>query len=612
MNRRYQIGAEATKEGVSFRVWAPLASELAVVIENHSPVPMLAEENGYFSAVVPWAIPGNRYQFMLDRSSSLLPDPASRYQPDGPFGSSQIVDSNDYAWNDKDWKGVPPKKRIVYEMHIGTFTREGTFSSAIHELPKLAALGITLIEVMPIAEFPGRFGWGYDGVNLWAPSHLYGTPDDVRRFVDAAHAEGMGVLLDVVYNHLGPYGNFLPRFSACYFTDTYKSDWGSSLNFDGPGCEPVREFFSENAAYWIDEFHFDGLRFDATQSIYDASETHALALFARRARQAAPNRELFLVAENETQDARIARRTDQGGYGIDALWNDDFHHSARVALTAKREAYYTDTLGSPQEFISVARWGYLYQGQRYSWQNKNRGSPAFDLGAEAFVAYLENHDQIANSARGARLHQLTDGGRYRALTAFLLLTPSVPMLFQGQEFGSTKPFLYFADHPPDVASAIREGRRAFLAQFSSLASEASQTQIADPGSISTFERCKLDLTERDMHVEHVRLYSDLIRLRQTDPAFQMQRSQNVAGAVLGPNAFVLRYFCPENDRLLVVNLGAHLSLPQIPEPLLAPPLRGRWTTLWSSDDPIYGGHGSAELEGDAGWVVPGHSAVVLG
>ena len=343
--------------------------------------------------------------------------------------------------------------RCVYEMHIGTFTREGTWAAAMAELPALADLGVTVVEMMPVADFAGQFGWGYDGVDLYAPTRLYGRPDDLRGFVDRAHALGLGVILDVVYNHLGPDGNYLSDFSPDYFTDRYTNDWGRAINFEGP--PEARAFFVENAGYWIDEYHFDGLRLDATQDIRDASPVHVLADITRRVRAAAGGRRAYVVAENEPQDTRLVRDPSRGGYGLDALWNDDYHHSAAVSLTGRREAYYTDYKGSVQEFISCAKYGYIYQGQWYRWQEKRRGTPGLDLPLHTFVAYIENHDQVANSAFGRRLHQISSPPRYRAITALTLLGPSTPMLFQGQEFASTSPFLYFADHREELQGPIR-------------------------------------------------------------------------------------------------------------------------------------------------------------
>ena len=611
------IGAEATPEGVRFRVWAPIRKRVEVVFEEAAeewPVEfdLTPEEDGYFSGLVPQAGAGALYRYRLDGGDA-FPDPASRFQPQGPHGPSQVVDPSGFEWTDRDWKGIGRDGQVIYEMHVGTFTPEGTWEAAARELPELAELGITVIEVMPVAEFPGRFGWGYDGVDLFAPYHLYGAPDDFRRFVDRAHAAGIGVILDVVYNHLGPDGNYLKQFSGTYFTDRYKNDWGQAINFDGEGSGPVRDFFLANAGYWIAEFHLDGLRLDATQDVKDASEDHILAAVVRRAREAAGDRPIFTVAENEPQETRLVRPPEEGGYGIDALWNDDFHHSAMVALTGRNEAYYRDYKGCPQEMISLAKHGYLYQGQRYSWQEQRRGTSGLGLPAAAFVSFLQNHDQVANSARGERCYKLASPGRYRALTALTLLGPGTPMLFQGQEFCSSSPFLYFADHEPELAAAVRNGRLEFLSQFPSLALPETQAGVADPESPETFQRCKLDLSERERHAACYALHRDLLRLRRENPVLGAQGKGGLDGAVLGPEAFVIRFF-GENagDLLLLVNLGTDLELEPIPEPLLAPLTGFLWEMLWSSEDPRYGGTGAPPPEDEEGcWRLPGQAAVVM-
>jgi len=587
-NRRRVVGAEITNDGVDFRVWAPDHRAVSIVIDDDEH-PMQPEAGGYFRGVVNDARAGTRYRFRIEDET--YPDPASRFQPDGPHGDSEVIVPT-YEWQHAAWPGVDRHSLVIYEMHIGTFTPQGTWRSAIEHLGELRDTGINLLEVMPVHEFPGRFGWGYDGVDIWAPSHLYGRPDDFRAFIDAAHSHGLGVILDVVYNHFGPDGNYLSKFSSKFFTKKYVTDWGEAINFDGEGASGVREFFAENAAYWIAEFHLDGLRLDATQSIFDQSEEHVLALIARRARVAAGGRSIYLVGENEPQDVALIDR-----YGLDALWNDDWHHSMMVAVTGRREAYYTDYRGAPQEFVSMAERGFLYQGQYYSWQKNRSGTSSAHLPPESFVCFLQNHDQLANSERGQRLQFLTTPGRYRALTALLLLGPQTPMLFQGQEFGSSAPFLYFADHKPELAEAVAKGRREFLEQFPSI--KALRGQLDRPDAIETFERCKLDHRERDAHAEVVALHRDLIRLRN-------EMTGIVRGAVLSEQAFVLRY----DDRLLFINLGGKLRLDIFPEPLLAPQF-GRWEVVWSSDSREYGGPGIAPIESEATWIVPAEAAILL-
>jgi maltooligosyltrehalose trehalohydrolase len=573
---------------------------------------MEPEAGGYHSCVAAGAGADTLYRFRFEGELRLFPDPASRFQPEGPEGPSQVVDPSRFAWTDQDWRGIQLQGQVIYEMHIGTFTKEGTWEAAARHLPDLADTGITLLELLPVAEFSGRFGWGYDGVDLFAPTRLYGTPDDFRRFVNTAHELGLGVILDVVYNHFGPVGNFLRSFSLEYFTDRYETEWGEALNFDGVNSSPVREFIIANAGYWIDEFHLDGLRLDATQAIIDRSPRHVVLELAARARSAAGERSIVIIGENEPQDVRFVRRPEDGGFGLDALWNDDFHHSAMVVLSGRNEAYYTDHLGAPQEFISAIKWGYLYQGQLYSWQGQRRGTPAFDIPPASFVHFIQNHDQVANSARGERCHALTSPGRLRAMTALLLLGPQTPMLFQGQEFCASSPFLYFADHQGDLREQVRKGRIQFLEQFRSLRSENVQERIPDPADPETFKRSKIDHGERKRHMESYLLHRDLLKLRRVDPVFNAQRVDWIHGAVLGSEAFVLRFFGGDDgDRLLLVNFGRDLKLVEVPEPLLAPPVESRWELLWSSEFPWYGGSGNPALETDEYWLVPGHAAVVL-
>ena len=614
-SRRLPVGAEVQPDrGVHFRVWAPRRRRVEVVLEQGDPqaVELPSEDGGYFSGQIAAAGAGTRYRYRLDGGDKLFPDPVSRFQPDGVHGPSQVIDPGTFRWSDDGWRGVTLRGQVIYEMHVGSFTPEGTWKAAEEQLPELAALGVTVLEVMPVAEFPGRFGWGYDGVDMFAPTRLYGTPDDFRRFVDRAHAVGLGVILDVVYNHFGPDGNYIKEFSADYFTDRYKNEWGEPINFDGPGAGPVREFFLANAAYWIDEFHLDGLRLDATQQIYDSSPENIMAALARRVREAARGRGTLLVGENEPQETQLVRPAGKGGYGLDCLWNDDFHHSAMVALTGRNEAYYSDYLGAPQEFISAAKWGYLYQGQHYKWQQKRRGTPAFDLEPARFVTFIQNHDQIANSGRGQRCWELTSPGRFKALTALLLLGPGTPMLFQGQEFSASTPFFYFADHNPELAKLVCKGRAEFLSQFRSLAVREVQGCLPDPDDPATFARCKLDFAEREKHQQTYDLHRDLLKLRREDPVVRLQRPRGVDGAVLSEEAFVLRYFADDGqDRLLVVNLGRDLHRDPAPEPLLAPPAGKSWEVLWSSEDPRYGGNGTAPLDTEENWRIPGEAAVLL-
>lgn len=619
--RQYAVGAEVVPNGgVHFRVWAPRRERVQVVFScdedlrrDAQTVELVREPDGYFSGLVADAAAGMHYQFLLDDDSHRYPDPASRYQPRGPHGPSQVIDPSGFEWTDAQWTGIAPRGQVIYEMHIGTYTQEGTWESAAAHLSDLANLGVTTLEIMPVADFPGHFGWGYDSVDLFAPTRLYGTPDDFRRFVDQAHASGLGVILDVIYNHLGPDGNYLPSYSADYLTDRYECEWGDAINFDGPGAGPVREFFLTNVAYWIREFHMDGFRFDATQSIFDSSPEHILAAISRAARKAAGSRPVYLVGENEPQEVRLVQSLESGGYGLDALWNDDFHHSAMVALTGRADAYYIDYRGTPQEFIATAKWGFLYQGQIYSWQKKRRGTPSLRLPPTKLTTFLQNHDQVANSASGERIHRITSPSRYRALTALFLLLPQTPMLFQGQEFAASAPFLFFADHEDRIAIPVAQGRAKFLAQFRALASPEMQARLADPGDPMTFARCKLNHDERQLHAKEFALHRDLLRLRREDPVFARQERGTVDGEIIAEDAFVLRFFGERegDDRLLVVNLARDVHLTPSPQPLLAPPEDAVWEILWASEDPRYGGWGMPPMESETEWCIQGEASVVL-
>jgi maltooligosyltrehalose trehalohydrolase len=616
--RRLPVGAELWPGGVHFRVWAPEHPQVFVIVEHADGRPsaehrLTPEPDGYHAGLIDSLAAGALYRFRLG-DAGVYPDPASRFQPQGPEGPSQIIDPDAFRWTDRGWAGLKLEHQVLYEFHVGTFTPEGTWRAAAAELPRLRDLGITALEMMPVADFAGRYGWGYDGVNLFAPSRLYGQPDDLRFFIDRAHALGLGVLLDVVYNHFGPSGNYIGKFSPRYFSARYQNEWGDPLNFDDDAAA-VREFMAANAAYWIREFHFDGLRLDATQQIFDATPRHVVADITAAARQAAGARSILVVGENEPQEPRLLAPVAHGGCGLDALWNDDFHHTAVVALTGRREAYYSDYAGSPQEFISAAKRGFLYQGQRYAWQKKGRGGPTRGLSPRRFITFLENHDQVANapSGHGERLWQVSQPALYRAMTALWLLSPGTPMFFQGQERGSAQPFMFFADHRGALGDAVRRGRADFMAQFRSAAARDLIADLPDPAG-DTFERCRAGDEGRP---ELVRLHRDLLALRKADPIFHDAAELPFDGAVLSEQAFALRWFADARegrlpaDRLVIVNFGLDLRLPGVPEPLLAPVAGAAWQLLWSSEDPAYGGQGTAAIDTDEGWRIPGRATVVL-
>jgi maltooligosyltrehalose trehalohydrolase len=611
------FGADVTDAGVVFRAWAPARREVHVVLVDSEGREQRKERlkkdaDRYFSAHVADVADGDLYFYQVDDDATLFPDPASHFQPQGVHGPSQVVDHSRFPWSDDHWPGPKLRGQVIYELHIGTFTPEGTWAAAIEKLPHLRELGITLVEVMPVAAFPGKFGWGYDGVYWFAPTELYGTPDDFRNFVNEAHRIDLGVLLDVVYNHFGPSGNYTAAYSPFYISKKHCTEWGDAINFDGEQCAPVRDLVAENAAYWVREFHIDGLRLDATQSIVDDSKDHVVAKLTRAARAAAGHRSILVFAEDENQLSRQLRKPEKGGYGIDGLWNDDFHHACRVAATGNMEAYYGDYSGSPQELISAIRLGYLYQGQWHARQKRYRGSPSWDIPAPQLVHFLQNHDQVANSARSLRTHMLTSPGRHRALTALLLLGPQTPLVFMGQEFSATSPFYYFADHEPELAALVRNGRHEFLSQFRRIHAYHAGRRVPDPANPQTFADSKLKWEECEHNTNELLLHRDLIDLRRIDPIFSRQDKTMIEGAVIGPEAFLLRWFDVENDdRLAVFNLGRDIDFYGIAEPLIAAPPNRRWDVLWSSEEPEYGGTGTPAFS-DRNWHLPGHTAIIFG
>ena len=608
------LGATRVGGVTRFRVWAPDARRIDVVFEDgdFEPLSLSRMPGGYFSGET--TTPATLYKYCVDDRGP-WPDPCSRFQPQGVHGPSSIVAPDAFQWTDSEWRGVTIERQVIYELHVGTFTSEGTFDAAARKLEHLRDLGITVLEIMPVAQCPGRWNWGYDGVYLFAPSHIYGDHEAFKRFIDRAHALGLAVILDVVYNHLGPDGNYLSCFSSHYFSKRHRTDWGEPFNVDGEQSRGVRDFIVGNACYWIREFHLDGFRLDATQSIFDAGQPHILAELTRSARAAAQPRQIIVVAENEPQASEHLRGIDEGGFGLDAMWNDDFHHSARVALTGSRDGYYNDYTGRSQELLSCVRRGFLYQGQWYGWQKKPRGSPLGHQPAAACVVFLQNHDQVGNTFTGARIESMTAAARYRALLSLMLLAPQTPLLFMGQEFGADTIFTFFADHTETLSREVHAGRREFVSQFRAYADASVQEMIPDPASERTFLACKLDWSERGRNQATLALHRDLLQRRATDPVISRQDLRTLDGATLSEHCFALRWFDEQHgDRLLIVNLGAELRQESIAEPLLAAPRGSGWQVSFSSEAPAYGGHGSFAPVADDGygaWCVQAHSAVLL-
>jgi maltooligosyltrehalose trehalohydrolase len=506
-----------------FRVWAPNAKALKVEAagERHS---MTAHEGGWWSAEVPVRDPNAEYAFVLDGGEP-LPDPRSPWQPRGISGPSRLLDHRSFAWADRHWQAPPLKAAIIYELHVGTFTPQGTFTSTIEKLDDLAGLGITHIELMPLAEFSGSRGWGYDGADLYAPHHAYGEPDDLKRLVNACHSRGLAVILDVVYNHLGPAGNHLGRFGP-YFTERYSTPWGAAINFDGPGSEQVRRFFCDNALMWLRDYHFDGLRLDAVHAIIDTSATHFLEQLACEVNdlEAQSGRHLVLIAESDLNDPRVVRSRDIGGYGIQAQWSDDFHHALHTALTGERDGYYAD-FGSFGDLAKALERVFVYDGRYSEFRGRRHGRPASGLSGHAFLGYLQNHDQIGNRARGERSARLMSTGRLKIAAALIMTAPIIPMLFQGEEWGASSPFLYFTDHEDaELGRAVTEGRRREFAAFS-----AHGGEVPDPQARATFEASNLNWSERDNepHRELLEWHRRLIALRRKLPALTDGRLDRV-------------------------------------------------------------------------------------
>ena len=615
-SQRPALGAVLERDGFTrFSVWAPDRRTVELALEHSRGVrhiPLERGDRGYFVGRAE-APPGTRYRYRLDGGPALN-DPCSRFQPDGPHGPSCVIDPSSYRWRDAGFAGVPRARAVIYELHVGTFTPEGTYAGVEAKLPHLRDLGVTVVELMPLNTFPGRFNWGYDGTHLFAPCAVYGTPDQLRHLVDAAHQLELSVILDVVYNHLGPNGNHLGQYARAYFSERHRGEWGDPLNFDGEGSSEVRRFFMENARRWIAEYHFDGLRLDATHGMFDDSDRHVLAEITEAARAAAPDRHLLLVAESELQDRRTVIPASEGGHGCDGIWVDDFHHSARVALTFKAEAYTQDYRGTSQELLSCARHNSLYQGQWYAWQKKRRGTPLVDLPPGRAVFFLQNHDQVANFLRGSRIHHFGEP-RARAITVMWLLLPQTPMLFMGQEFFSSAPFKYFVDHPADLMENVREGRIEFISQFPSVRHAVTVEGYEDPIDEAAFEESRLDWEEARKNAPILHLHKELLRLRREDRVFSAERGPrpgDMDGATLGDQALVLRWFGGTlGDRLMLLNLGSELRYEPCPQPLLAPVPGRKWWPVLSSDEVRFGGDGAVFPDGEGPWRISGQCALVM-
>jgi maltooligosyltrehalose trehalohydrolase len=581
------LGAYPHLDGCRFRVWAPDARCVSVVFP-HMAGEWAVSRNlargpaSHFEGWVAGVPVGTRYAYRIDDEAPLWPDPASRYQPDGVHGASAYVNPHLFEWSDHGWTGISLRDLTIYELHIGTFTPEGTFAAAESRLPYLQRLGISAIELMPVAAFPGAHNWGYDGVDLFAPASTYGTPDDLRHLVDAAHRIGLGVMLDVVYTHSGADGSYLSRFTPKYFASGRASPWGESINLDGPFSEHVRSFFIENALHWIHEYHLDGLRLDATHELHDRSARHFLAELTAVVK-ASTSRRVLITAEHARVDKTIIRPLSDGGYGLDAIWTDDLLHHLRRAVAGDNAGYFAGFSGAVRDIAQTLRDGWFSVGQPDPVAREPRSTDTPGLPAEQFIIAMQNHDQIGNRALGRRLHHDISLGVHRALSALLLLAPETPLLFMGQEWAASTPFCYFADHAPELGEAVTAGRRAEFAAFRAFADPDTRERIPDPQALVTFERSRLDWEEqhRQPHAGMLALYQRLLALRRAHPALNQHRGDMDAIAVDDATIVLRRSSTSGHQLALVVRLRGQGAV--------AAPPGCEWRTLMTTEDPEFDG-----------------------
>jgi len=576
------VGAQLHDGGVTFRVWAPKHRNIRVATGDGTTTRYIVlerDESGFFTGRDEHGRARDTYWCQLDEQ--LAADPASRFQPAGVDGPSQVVDPAAYRWRINDWQRPPMRGRVIYEVHVGTFTASGTFVAAIERLDYLRDLGVNTIELMPLAEFAGRRNWGYDGVMLFAPSHHYGSPDELRALIDAAHERGIAVMIDVVYNHLGPCGNVLPGYSDDYVHPEKNSLWGSGLNFDGTNSGPVREFFLQNACMWLDEYRADGLRLDAVHAIHDCSTPHVIAEVAA----AAHARGAFVVAEDDRNEARIITPVRDGGWGVDGMWADDFHHAARVAITRQAEAHFANYSGSLQEIVDTLRAGWFYRGQYYRSWKRPRGTNASQLPPERFVLCISNHDQVGNRPMGDRLGNVISAEQYRALSMLLCFVPYTPLLFMGQEWAAGTPFPFFTDHPGEVGANMAKYRQQEFAHVGAAYSSDVLAQMPDPQTETTFVSAKLDWAERERppHAGVLGLYRECLRLRAAHPVFQSPGRDHWQVEKRGEVGLALRWHGAGDEWALILALQPGVDL-------VAPDLRAGWSHTLDSNEVRFGGN----------------------
>ena len=567
MNRSHRMpfGAELQDDGsVRFRLWAPSARTVSVSLSSNLDLPLNRESDGWFELITSSVTPGELYQYRIDGDAK-VPDPASRFQPHDVHGPSQVVNPQAFPWSDSDgrWRGRPWEETVIYELHVGTFSPEGTFAGVEAHLDRLADLGVTAVELMPVSDFPGKRNWGYDGVLLYAPDSSYGTPEDLKQLVQAAHSRGLMVFLDVVYNHFGPDGNYLRAYSPQFFSDRHFTPWGPGINFDGNDNRVVRDFFIHNAMYWLEEYHIDGLRLDAVHAILDDSNPNILTELAETVRrELGEDRHVHLILENGANSAGYLSRKNHKPQWFDAQWNDDIHHSFHVLLTGETDGYYSDYSEEPVRSLGrCLAEGFAYQGEISKYEgNVPRGQPSRQLPLTAFVSFLQNHDQIGNRAFGDRIGELAAPAAVRAATAILLLAPAPPLLFMGEEFGAATPFLFFCDFRGDLAAAVRDGRRNEFSRFAKFNSPATRERIPDPNCENAFLDSKLDWesAKEQSHADLYAFHKQLLALRHKEivPNLRGANGSSAGFNVYGKTALVVRWKMADASELV---LFANLS-----------------------------------------------------
>jgi maltooligosyltrehalose trehalohydrolase len=589
MERDFSLGASCLENGrCAFCVWAPFSQkvEVHVLSPKEQACPLDRDGQGYHRGVLEQVEPGSRYLYRLEGAKE-RPDPASRFQPEGVHGPSQVLLS-DFPWEDSAWFGLPLKEYILYELHVGTFTQEGTFEAVISHLDELKDLGVTALELMPVAQFPGNRNWGYDGVYPFAVQSTYGGPEGLKTLVNACHRKSLAVVLDVVYNHLGPEGNYLWDYGP-YFTDRYQTPWGSAINFDGPESDPVRRYFIENALYWIREFHMDGLRLDAVHAIFDFSAFPFLEELAQSVHQETErtDRQVYLVAENALNDTRLIRPQELGGFGLDAQWNDDFHHSLRTVLTGERDGYYQD-FGTLHHLAKAFREGFAYSGAYSTFRRRRHGRSSWDIPAQHFVVFDQNHDQVGNRMRGERLGACISFEALKLAAGCVLLSPYVPLLFMGEEYGEKAPFPYFVSHSdPGLIESVRKGRKVEFGPFS------WQGEPPDPQGEGTFLSAKLDhsLKNEKEHRTLLDFYKELIALRRENkPLAHLSKEAMEVVAMEREEILLVRRWRGHEQWAVVFHFGKKENPCAVPLP------RGRWVKQLDSADVRWLGPGSLVQE----------------